>query len=73
VGWERFINKLNKSIRECFSAVVVIVVVVVVVIVVVVDIIVLPRILSRPKLHRLSEYDYDYDNDNDNDNDWVCA
>jgi hypothetical protein len=35
--------------------------VVVVVVVVVIEVIVVPRILSHPKLHRLS----DYDNDND--------
>jgi hypothetical protein len=32
-------------------------------------VIVVPRILSHPKVGRLSDYDYDYDNDNDNDND----
>ena len=42
--------------------------VVVVVVVVVIEIIVVPRILSHPEVHRFSDYDYDYDNDNDNDN-----
>jgi len=37
------------------------------VVVVVIEVIVVPRILSHPKLDRLSDYDYDYDNDNDND------
>ena len=33
----------------------------------------MPRILSHPKLGRLSDYDYDNDNDNDNDNDGACV
>jgi len=37
----------------------------VVVVVVVIEFIVVPRILSHPEWHRLSEYDYDDDNDND--------
>jgi len=40
--------------------------VLVVVVVVVIELIVVPRILSRAKSPRFSDYDHDHDHDNDN-------